>query len=78
MAVYLGKNKMSFTGGQPVIFYGTDTSDATATENDITKDKIAYANGKRLVGTRKIISVYSGSSTPNASLGNDGDIYLLV
>lgn len=29
---------------------GTDTSDATATENDILKDKIAYARGKKIVG----------------------------
>ena len=50
MAVYLGANKVNILGGQPVVVEGIDTSNATATANDIAKDLIAYGNGVEIKG----------------------------
>lgn len=45
---------------------GLDTSDATATENDILKDKTAYINGEKISGT---IEEYDGSFEGSAIEG---------
>lgn len=42
-----------------------DTSDATATAGDIAKDKTAYANGEKLVGTHEDVTVDPISITSN-------------
>lgn len=79
MPLYLGNEQISnvsiaFDGSGSTS--GTDTSDATATANDIVSGVTAYVNGEKITGTLVVQKYYTGSSEPSSSLGNDGDIYL--
>lgn len=55
-----------------------DTTDATATAEDVTSGKSVYLASGRAVGTLSFITCYTGSSDPSSSLGSDGDVYLKV
>lgn len=56
---------------------GVNTFDATATAADITINKTAYVNGEKIIGTLITQSYYTGTSDPDNSLGEDGDLYLV-
>ena len=55
-----------------------DTSDATATNADIVSGKIAYVNGSKVTGTLVVQNYYTGTTVPESSLGNNGDLYFKV
>lgn len=57
---------------------GTDTSDATATDADIVSGKTAYVNGTKLTGTLVVQNYYTGTTTPESTTGEDGDLYFKV
>lgn len=52
----MGSYTLQHTGSQldEAIANHTDTRDANATEADIIKNKIAYVNGEKIVGTLEV------------------------
>ena len=57
------------TGIQVFDIEGTFTNDGTATKEDIVKDKIAYVNGEKIVGTMNV-SKYNASTITTLGAGN--------
>ena len=58
---------------KPLSWFGT------ATAEDVTSGKtFTSAAGKQVVGTKVVPAIHTGSATPDASLGNDGDIYFVI
>ena len=55
-----------------------DTSDATATAADIVSRKTAYVNGSKVTGTLVVQNYYTGTTVPESSFGNNGDLYFKV
>ena len=55
-----------------------DTSDATATAADIVSGKTAYVNRSKVTGTLVVQNYYTGTTVPDSSLGNNGDLYFKV
>lgn len=57
---------------------GIDTSDATATAADIVSGQTAYVNGTKITGTLVVQNYYTGTTTPESTTGEDGDLYFKV
>ena len=75
MAFYLGSQKI----GGVLTEYSTtvmDSNDANVVEGDIPIGKIAYAKGKRIVGTKVVSNVFiaSTNNVPDSAIGNNGDL----
>lgn len=55
-----------------------DISDATATENDIKSGISAYTANGKVTGTLVTKKCYTGSTQPDDSIGEDGDLYIVT
>ena len=67
--------KLPKTGGGQATF--TDTSDASlASSSSLLSGVTAYSSGTKYTGSLIIQHYYTGTSTPSAGLGVNGDIYL--
>ena len=72
MAVYLGRNKVDFVGGQTVNVNGTDTSDATVTSDNLLKNVIAYGKNGQVIGSMpnngNVSALFDGMNTKQISI----------
>ena len=60
---------------QPIPNNYIDTTDATATVDDILYGETAYVNSQKITGAFTPYSVYEGVGAPSNNMGNIGDIY---
>lgn len=66
-------NKVALRDGTVIM----DISDTTATSSTVLSGSSFYdATGAKVNGGVSFVSYYTGSGTPSASLGVNGDIYL--
>ena len=84
MSLYLGKEKIeNVSCGMPATTSGTNTSDATATANDILSGKTAYVKGQKITGNIDILNSITEETIPTINdafleLMNDGNEGYLV
>ena len=68
----MAKNKIVYNGNTLI-----DLTDTTSEAADVKKGTYFYTKaGVRTQGTLEFATYYTGTSTPSASLGSNGDIYL--
>lgn len=80
MALYIGNKKFDgIITSHSTIIHTVDTTDATATASDIANGKTAYVNKQKITGTLILSNFYVSETDaePDASIGNDGDLYFI-
>lgn len=71
----MANNKVQLSDGTVLI----DVSNDTVSEDNLLEGKVATnASGVKIRGSLVVQRYYTGSATPSSSLGNDGDLYLIV
>lgn len=78
-----GRDSTYSTGFTPFVLYeyvgGQTTTLPMATAADVLANTVFYDNeGNQQVGTLQVANYYYGNNEPDASLGNNGDIYLVT
>ncbi len=72
---YIGLNQVTIN---PIPDNYIDTTDSTATKDEIFYGKTAYVNTEKITGTYVACKIYEGATEPSDNMGNIGDMYIQV
>lgn len=80
MPLYVGNERINNVSISFTIPGGyINTNDATLTSGtQMLQGITAYSKGTKVTGTLVVQNYYTGTTVPESSLGNDGDLYFKV